>query len=163
MGRELRMVPPGWEHPKNDGGYVPLLHGFKKDASDFDEGRERWDRGEVRDYVNGEWRPKYASALECGSYEEWAGRKPDPADYMPDWPASEATMYVMYENTSEGTPISPAFHTAEELARWLHESGASWFGPMKATGEQWLGLIRGDMLGIYGISVYDDGCEEHPV
>lgn len=24
MGRELRMVPPGWEHPKNDGDMIGI-------------------------------------------------------------------------------------------------------------------------------------------
>jgi hypothetical protein len=44
----------------------------------------------------------------------------------------------MYEDTSEGTPFSPAFATPEELARWLADTGASAFGDMTATYEQWL-------------------------
>lgn len=67
---------------------------------------------------------------------------PDPGDYMPRWTDEEADHLMMYENTSEGTPISPAFKTAEELARWLADNGASAFGPMKATYEQWLATIH---------------------
>lgn len=36
-----------------------------------------------------------------------------------------------------------ALTTPEELAKWLTDSGASIFGGMKATYEQWLGIARG--------------------
>lgn len=61
---------------------------------------------------------------------------------MPQWPENEATHYMMYEDTSEGTPISPAFATKEELARWLTDTGASAFGRLTATYEQWLATIE---------------------
>lgn len=57
---------------------------------------------------------------------------------MPEWKDGEATMLCMYESTSEGTPISPAFPTPEELARWLTDNNASAFGGMTATYEEWL-------------------------
>ena len=50
--------------------------------------------------------------------------------------------WQMWETTSEGSPISPVFATPEELARWLADSGASAFGDMTATREQWLSTIR---------------------
>lgn len=50
--------------------------------------------------------------------------------------------YQMWETTSEGSPISPVFQTPEDLAKWLAESGASAFGDMTATYDQWLGMIR---------------------
>jgi hypothetical protein len=62
---------------------------------------------------------------------------------MPEWPARAATLLVMYENTSEGTPISPAFETPEELARWLADTNASAFAGMTASYEQWLTVCRG--------------------
>lgn len=49
---------------------------------------------------------------------------------------------MMYENTSEGTPISPVFETPEALARWLADNNASAFGGMGATYEQWLATCR---------------------
>jgi hypothetical protein len=61
---------------------------------------------------------------------------------MPVFPEGTATMLMMYEDTSEGTPISPAFATPEELARWLADSGASAFGNMTATYEQWLATCK---------------------
>lgn len=70
-----------------------------------------------------------------------AGR-PDPADYMPEFPEGTATGWCMYETTSEGTPISPVFETPEELARWLADTRASTFGyDSTATYEQWLQMI----------------------
>jgi hypothetical protein len=57
---------------------------------------------------------------------------------MPEWPESERTHLQMYESTSEGTPISPVMETPEQLARWLADNGASAFGDMTATYEQWL-------------------------
>ncbi len=37
-------------------------------------------------------------------------------------PASH-TAFQLYENVSEGTPVSPVFDTAEELAQWLGQEG----------------------------------------
>ena len=59
-------------------------------------------------------------------------------NFMPEWPDAERTHLMMYENVTEGTPISLAFETPEELARWLADNGASAFGHMTATYEQWL-------------------------
>ncbi|WP_312706842.1 hypothetical protein [Stenotrophomonas sp.] len=37
-------------------------------------------------------------------------------------PASR-TAFQIYENVSEGTPVSPVFETAETLAQWLRQEG----------------------------------------
>jgi len=50
---------------------------------------------------------------------------------------------MMYETTSEGTPISPAFETPEALARWLTDTGASAFGKSTAPYEAWLSVCNG--------------------
>jgi hypothetical protein len=147
MGREIRMVPPGWEHPKDDKGqYIPLMKGsYAEHAAEWDEGWAAWQRGEVEDYgaKEGEskWKPKTADVT-CARYTDWAGARPSPDDYMPTFAEGSATMLVMYEDTSEGTPISPAFSTPEELARWLADNNASAFGGMTATYEQWLATCK---------------------
>jgi hypothetical protein len=64
------------------------------------------------------------------AYESWVEAEP---------PNGEG--WQMWETVSEGSPISPVFDTAEKLARWLADTGASSFGPMKATYEQWLAMI----------------------
>ena len=33
------------------------------------------------------------------------------------------TSYQVYENVSEGSPVSPVFDTAEDLSRWLKQEG----------------------------------------
>lgn len=52
-------------------------------------------------------------------------------------------MLMMYETTSEGTPLSPAFETPEELARWCADHGASAFGRQTASYGAWLQVARG--------------------
>jgi hypothetical protein len=101
MGREIRRVPPGWQHPTDDEGHpLPL----------FDEDHET----AVRD-----WRAQRGEARAHGyTLEEWAGNEPDPACYRPAW-TEDATAYQVYENVSEGTPISPVFETREALLEWL--------------------------------------------
>lgn len=126
MGREVRMVPRNWEHPKNEstGRYSALFDGYRAELQDFETAVKEKGFAEAIDYYGG------------GPMSE---------DYMPDWPKEERTHYMMYETTSEGTPISPACETPEELARWLTDNEASAFGRSTATYEQWLGMIRGPM------------------
>lgn len=152
MGREVRMVPAAWQHPTYTeenaphrgavGRHIPLYDGsYAEAAAEWDESARKWDEGLRENYGLGEeWIPK--SDHHTGTYAEYAGERPKPEDYMPDWPDDERTHFMMYEDTSEGTPISPAFATAEELAHWLADTGASAFADMTATYEQWLSTIR---------------------
>lgn len=135
MGREARRVPADWEHPRKANGlYQPLYGGsYAERAAKWDEERAKWDAGIRPDY----WRGF------VGTYAEWAGDRPAESDYMPDWPESERTHLQMYENTSEGTPISPVMETPEALARWLADTGASAFGSMTAPYDHWLSVCNG--------------------
>lgn len=144
MGREVRRVPADWQHPidPETGNYKPLLDGkdFERRVREWDEGAAKWAEG-LRDDYKGGWQP--IGDVESESYAEWAGQRPDADDYMPRWTDAERTHLMMYEDTSEGTPISPAFATAEKLARWLADTGASAFGDQKASYEGWLRVARG--------------------
>lgn len=149
MGREVRRVPPNWQHPSegaySNGGiaYKPLFGGpYSRAAAEWDEGAAQWADGLRRDWANGGWKPRDGSE-EAMTYEEWDGERPVPEEYMPEWSEEEATHYMMYETTSEGTPISPAFATPEELARWLACNGASAFAGQTAAYEAWLRVCRG--------------------
>ena len=124
MGREVRMVPQNWQHPKDDRGRYKPLYG-RSYAIAAEEFMEK------------------AKAEGLQEAIDWFGQAPDQNDYMPDWPAEERTHYMMYEDTSEGTPISPSFKTPEELAKWLTETGASAFGNSTATYEGWLRVAKG--------------------
>jgi hypothetical protein len=123
MGREVRMVPKDWEHPiDNDGLLIPLLADYQRDARDF-----------------------LAKAIAEGLEEavDYFGCTPDKSHYMPELAEGEVGYYCMYENTSEGTPISPSFATPEELARWLADNNASAFGGSTASYEGWLRVAKG--------------------
>jgi non-ribosomal peptide synthetase component F len=123
MGREVRMVPADWQHPKDEHGeFIPMYcESYAEAAAEF-----------------------MAAANEKGlqhAIDEYG--VPEEQHYMPDWPPEQRTHYMMYEDTSEGTPISPAFSTPEELARWLADTGASAFGRDTASYEAWLRVARG--------------------
>jgi hypothetical protein len=96
-----------------------------------------------RDYLQdaSDW---LATLEEKGLQEtlEYEGNPPNQDEYMPSWPEEQRTHWMMYEDVSEGTPISPAFETPEELARWLADTGASALGGDTATYDQWLATIR---------------------
>jgi len=50
--------------------------------------------------------------------------------------------WQMWENVSEGSPISPVVKTKEELARWLSENTRADDVNYGATYEQWLKMIE---------------------
>lgn len=92
MGREIRRVPAGWEHPKDARGhFYPLcdkdLETALKDWAEYDDSNEE--------------------------------DRPNPAYYRPSWTNEERTHYQVYEDVSEGTPVSPVFATEEEVVNWL--------------------------------------------
>jgi hypothetical protein len=78
---------------------------------------------------------------------------------MPDWDDPADLYYMMYETCSEGTPISPAFKTPEELARWLADNEASAFADQTATYEQWLSMIRGPGSSCSAVLTRERGLE----
>lgn len=125
MGREVRRVPADWRHPKDEHTrrYTPLF-----DGATYERRKNEW----------------LDMLAEKGLQEtlDYQGNPPNTDDYMPVWPEEQRTHLMMYEDTSEGTPISPAFKTPEELARWLADNDASAFGGDTATYEQWLATVR---------------------
>lgn len=139
MGREVRRVPKDWEHPKFPGteNYIPLLDGkdLQVDIGIWDTEASAWERGEYPDYADEEDRKL--------TYEEWSGPRPNKEDYMPQWKEEECTHLMMYESTSKGTPLSPAFETPEELARWLTDNKVSAFGDLLGSYEGWLRVAKG--------------------
>lgn len=129
MGREIRRVPADWKHPVTgpiscgQPRHKPLFKGerFQNDVENWDEENAEWAKGNFPSSADEEDRK--------AGYEVWVGcKRPDPKKYMPVWTPEEATHYMLYENTSEGTPESPAFATPEELARWLADNKVSSFG-----------------------------------
>lgn len=124
MGREIRRVPKGWDHPRDErrpDQYKPLFDGsYSAVAQEWVNACLQWQNGLHPDQDNTQDRPKF--------YWEWAGSPPQPEDYRPDWEASGITAdwVCLYENVSEGTPITPSFATDAELIRYLVKKGDFW-------------------------------------
>lgn len=142
MGRECRRVPADWVHPQRaDGreGYQPMFDwSFKEQADNWLANCVLWSKGEHEDQLSHpEYRAKYPY------YWQWSGPPPDEEWHRPDWPNEIRTHYQMYEDTSEGTPISPVFATPEEVASWCVDNRASAFGRETATYEWWLAIAKG--------------------
>lgn len=131
MARICRRVPKDWKHPKNPhtGQFTPLYDG------DWQTAAAKWKDGYQA------WRPE-----EHGGFEFWEhhGAPPEREEYMFEAPHPDRSFYQMYETVSEGTPLTPVFSTAEELARYCvkHLPG---FGGITGTYDQWLEVALGGL------------------
>lgn len=128
MGREIRRVPPNWEHPKCEqtrikrGQYVraeeyqPLYdEPFAPAMREWYSEWQQWDAKTHADYD-----PEYPN------YWDYNGGPPDPKYYRPDWPEETMTWFQIYETVSEGTPVTPPFATKAELIDYLVDNGDFW-------------------------------------
>lgn len=140
MGREIRMVPPDWQHPPSDGlrggRYKPLYYGaggrFEQRAEEWLAACAKWQAGERPDYA-GDDAPKY--------YWDWDGNPPSVEDYMlVGVPDEQCTHFMLYESTSEGTPLSPAFATLDELCTYAAEH-CSTFANFKTSKDNWMRML----------------------
>jgi hypothetical protein len=125
MGREVRRVPPKWEHPrytKEDAPYRNLVGEYrrcydrdyetaaKKWISDF----HLWQSGEHPDQKQG-----YGKSMSY--YWEWCA--PPTADTCRPAFIEAPTWYQVYETVTEGTPVSPPFATLGKLEDWIVTNG----------------------------------------
>ena len=119
MGREIRKVPPHWDHPKDiHGRLIPMFdRTFTQAATDWKEGFAKWESGERPDYCTDE-----SMTLE---YWEYSGAPPNRDSYR-SWTDSEATWFQVWETVSEGTPVTPPFTTKHELVDYLVQHGDFW-------------------------------------
>ena len=145
MGRQIRKVPASWEHPKDENGnYIPLFKGpFSKLLSEWETGNEQWEKG-LRDDYNGGWQKLEGDELNF-SYEDWTSDKPVKEDYMPEWSEEEKTHIQLYENTTEGTPITPIFKDLDPLCEYAEKNCWS-FADWRATKEQWIEMLQPDLI-----------------
>jgi hypothetical protein len=140
--RGVRRVPATWQHPKDSNDqHIPLCGGsYSRDVAKWDEEAAQWENGFVRDALGATWEPK--GDEHDMPFEEWHGPRPEQSDYMPDWPSAERTHYQMYEDTSEGMPISPVMDSPEALAQWLADHNETGFGAIVLDYEDWLVMIN---------------------
>lgn len=119
MGREIRRVPSGWNHPRDERGrYQPLYdYDFETEAAKWKEGFRQWEAGthEAKQRARG---------YGCDEFWEYSF-PPDRDTCRPQWSEEERTCYQIYETVSEGTPVSPVFETEEQVVVWLIEQGYS--------------------------------------
>ena len=122
MGREIRIVPKGWEHPKKrDGSYQPMRDTvYAERAREWLDECKQWDDGTHPSLVD---RPELKA--EIPFFWEWDGGPPDHDYYRDAW-TEEPTCYQMYETVSEGTPVTPVFETEDELVDYLVNVGTFW-------------------------------------
>lgn len=122
MGREIRKVPPNFEHPTHKdfshwiGGYHPMFNeNFDEVFANWLENFDRIKNGNLTENEK-EWYPH--------GLADWLVDEPPPDPlYYRHYKDEEATWYQYYETTSEGTPLTPPFSTLEELAKYLEENG----------------------------------------
>lgn len=140
MGREIRMVPPSWDHPQRDPHKNPYGHKGYQPMYDehLDEKMQEWltdfDRirsGNLSDLE----RECYPRGLADWLNDE--GVPPDPAYYRP-WRDGEATWFQVWETVSEGTPVTPPFATKEELVEYLVAHGDFWQQDRWARGDKFM-------------------------
>lgn len=115
MGREIRRVPPHWEHPRYTKEDAPYEHNIGEYRSCHDEDYEtasrRW-KFEFAEWEAGTHKSK-------ANYEFWEYESPpDPELCRPKF-TEEPTWWQVYQTVSEGMPVSPAFATADELIDYL--------------------------------------------
>ena len=131
MGREVRRVISNWDHPKNSRGqYLPMNdRPYIEALNEWIDGHNKWEKGE--DPAREEYGDRF--------YSECYGNPPMVEYYRPEWKEAEMTWYQLYENVSEGTPITPPFETQEDLCAYLVDNGD--FLGYKWTKEQAEGVI----------------------
>ena len=113
MGREIRKVPPNWDHPKKEGYDDRLQPMYDRD---YTTARKEWLDGLAAH------KPEEHDGAD---FWEWEGGPPERAYYRL-YSDEEATWFQLWETVSEGTPVSPPFATKEELAAYLAVNGDFW-------------------------------------
>jgi hypothetical protein len=117
MGREIRMVPPNWQHPRNDdGSFIAMLDQDMESALDaWIEEYDLWKKGEHPDQPQ----------PDCQYLWDWNGGPPNSDWHRPEF-TEKPTWFQVYETVSEGTPVTPPFATKDELIDHLVKYGDAW-------------------------------------
>lgn len=132
MGREIRRVPPNWQHPKKEKPnyrthqmeqvYQPLFdEPYIKALNEWLEEHLQWEDGTHPAFAEHGY-----TKVEYPHYAHYGGNGPDVEYYRPNWKPEEMTWWQVYETVSEGTPVSPPFATREELVDYLVTNGDFW-------------------------------------
>lgn len=145
MGREIRKVPANWEHPKKDDGkYHPMYNEYYGDAlAEWLNDHNQWEAGTHPDLIDNSARKE-----EYPFYAMWGGNPPDVEYYQTKKYSDEDLTHIqLYEDTSEGTPLSPVFKADEfeKLCEWAAEN-ATTFASAKASKERWMKMLSDGLV-----------------
>lgn len=143
MGREIRIVPENWQHPKDENGlFIPLFgRCFSKSLRRWNFREKKWNQG-LRIDNNGSYIQK-EKEYENIPYSDFAGKKPLKSEYMPEWKKSELTHIQLYENTSEGTPITPVFKKDDLMSLCEYAANnCTVFGNLKYSKEELFNFLK---------------------
>lgn len=165
MGREIRRVPPNWEHPKKE--FNRLVRGTFKTVMDYQSMYDQPFAPAMEEWY-AEWKAHKPEDHEGLQYWEWNGGPPDPAFYRPDWPEGSATWFQVYQTVSEGSPVTPPFATQPDLVDYLVKNGDFWDqsrghgGWDRKAAEQFVGTGFAMSLIVAGGKIYSprDGMPE---
>lgn len=132
MGKiAYRKVPDDWEHPKDDQGhFIPLLDGnaFLDHSAHWQIHRAKWDAGLMEVERNGRTvtEPIPDDALAAG-FEAIYDQTPDMKYYTTPRLTSHPTggAWQIYEEVTEGTPISPRFPNFDALVEYVAQHAKS--------------------------------------
>lgn len=135
MGREIRRVPPNWEHPTKTAidyktgkpieVYVPLFEDdIEKAFSHWLEKYKQFLESGIEEVLKEEENPDYWRSRPYRLFCDWYGDPPVVREHV-DYEGVEPTWYQVYENVSEGTPITPPFASKEDLIEHLCSQGWS--------------------------------------
>lgn len=146
MGREIRRVPPNWEHPKeenydqirrtNNEHFIPLYDESCESAwlkwhTEFLE----WQTAKHDELIVKYGESEYPKAQPYVAFCRWNGKPPEPSSYRPSWDEEIQTWWQVYETVSEGTPVTPPFKTQKELVDYLIANGDFWDQSRRESGE----------------------------
>ena len=144
MGREIRRVPPNWQHPTDgNGNFIPLLDRTYQDRmAEWQENSALWSQGRHLDQTR-----LPGQTAHIATYAQWDDEPPQPHRYRPAF-QEEPTWHQVYETVTEGTPLTPPFETLEALANHLVSTGA-------ATRDQATAFIRDNRTATFILNGWD--------
>ena len=133
MGRELKRVPLDFEWPIGEiwEGFCPSIEKFQKLFGDkfpvlyeYNHARE----------ICGKCEDNFGACSESADYCFWHNPK-NKKKWHKEIPVGKG--YQLWENTTEGSPMSPVFETLEQLCEYLADNQVSWFAGMTMSKEEW--------------------------
>ena len=150
INEEQREVIRKLKEEKGHGYWLPFYNGYMPTAKEVNEWNEQ---GIGHDGINRMYLIR-ARAKRLGVYGHCQQCEGEGEIYLNEkfkklwneWEPEELPKgegYQLWETTSEGSPVSPVFKTAEALAEWCAEN-ATIFASEKTTYENWLNMFKKD-------------------